>query len=69
MASERIEDALQLLRSEYLEVPNLTLTPLQVAQLLDLDPRTAEVILDALVGSHFLARTQDGRFALAAHQD
>ena len=68
MASQRIEDALQLLRSEYLEVPNLTLTPLQVAQLLDLDPRTAEVILDALLCSHFLARTQDGRFALAAHQ-
>ena len=69
MASHRIEDALQLLRAEYLDMPGLSMTPTQVARLLDLDQPTAEVILEALEGSHFLERIPDGRFAHAQHQD
>ncbi len=69
MASQRIEDALQLLRAEYLDMPGLSLTPVDVEGLLDLDPPTAETILQALEGSRFLERTPDGRFALARHQD
>ncbi len=44
MASQRIEDALQLLRAEYLDTPGLCLTPVEVEGLLELDPPTAEVI-------------------------
>ncbi len=69
MASQRIEDALQLLRAEYLDMPGLSLTPVEVEGLLDLDPPTAETILQALEDSRFLERTPDGRFALALHQD
>ena len=69
MASQRIEDALQLLRAEYLDMPGLSLTPVEVEGLLDLDPPTAETILQALEASRFLERTPDGRFALALDQD
>ncbi len=69
MASQRIEDALQLLRAEYLDMPGLSLTPVEVERLLDLDPPTAEVILQALEDSRFLERTPDGRFTLTLHQD
>ena len=69
MTSQRIEDALQLLRAEYLDMPGLCLTPVEVEGLLDLDPPTAEVILQELEDSRFLERTPDGRFTLARHQD
>ena len=62
MPSRRIEDALQLLRAEYLDTPDLALTPSQVAGLVDLDPPTAEIVLQALADSCFLMRTSDGRF-------
>ena len=62
MASQRIEDALQLLRAEYLEMPDLALTPSQAAGLLDLDGVTAGAVLQALEDSRFLERTRDGRF-------
>ena len=62
MTSQRIEDALQLLRAEYLKMPGLALTPQQVAALLDLDGVTAGAVLRALEDSRFLERTPDGRF-------
>ena len=69
MASQRIEDALQLLRAEYLDMPDLCLTPADVEGLLDLDSPTAEAVLQALEGSDFLERRPDGHFALAVPQD
>lgn len=62
MASQPIEDALQLLRAEYLEMPDLALTPSQVAALLDLDGVTAAAVLRALEDTRFLERTPNGRF-------
>ncbi len=38
MAPRHIADTLQRLRSEYLEMPRLSLTPGQVAQILNVDP-------------------------------
>lgn len=67
MSSRLVEDALQLLRSEYLEMTTPTLTPSEVARLLDIDPVTARLVLQALEDSGFLERTRDGRFARAAH--
>ena len=67
MATHRIEDALQQLRSEYQEMPRLSLTPGEVARIVNVDPRTARVLLDALEDSHFLQRTRDGRFTRAVH--
>ena len=63
MAPRRIADTLQRLRSEYLDMPRLSLTPGQVAQILNIDPPTARGLLHTLEASHFLERTRDGRFA------
>ncbi len=63
MAPRHIADTLQRLRSEYLDLPRLSLTPGQVAQILNVDPPTARGLLHTLEESHFLERTRDGRFA------
>ena len=63
MALHRIEDALQLLRAEYLDRPDLSLTPAEGARLVHVDRRIARMLLEALEGSNFLQRTRDGRFA------
>ena len=62
MASQSIEDAVQLLRAEYLEMRDLALTPSQVAALLELDGVTAAAVLQTLEESRFLERTPNGRF-------
>ena len=62
MALLRIEDALQLLRAEYLDRPHLALTPAEGARLVRVDRPTARILLEALEGSRFLERTRDGRF-------
>ena len=69
MATHRIEDALKQLRSEYQEMPRLSLTPGEVARIVDIDPRTARALLDALEDSHFLTRTRDGRFTRVVRHD
>ena len=69
MVSQPIEDAVQLLRVEYLEMPDLALTPSQVAALLDLDGVTAAVVLQTLEDSRFLERTRDGRFIRPQRHD
>ncbi len=68
MATHRIEDALQRLRSEYQDMPRLSLTPGDVARIVNVDSPTARVLLEALADSHFLKPTRDGRFTRAAHQ-
>ena len=69
MASQPIEDAVQLLRAEYLDMPDLALTPSQVASLLDLDGVTAAAVLQALEDSRFLERTKDGHFIHSQPRD
>ncbi len=65
MSSERIEIALQLLRSEYLATPDLLLTPGETSEILELDRGTSVTILQALEESGFLRLSHDGRFGLA----
>jgi hypothetical protein len=60
-----LADWLQLVRSEYLEIPDLRLTRDQVRQLWELDARTCETLLDELVGTQFLKRTHTGLYARA----
>ena len=69
MSSQRIEDALHLLRAEILDQPDLCLTSVDVEGLLGLDLDTAEAILQALEDSYFLTHSPDGRFVLASHHD
>ena len=63
MPPPRIEDSMQRLWSEYLATPNLSLTPGEVARILDVDPSTARGLLHGLEASGFLERTRDGRYA------
>jgi DNA-binding IclR family transcriptional regulator len=65
LVSDQIEDAVWLLRVEYLETPNLRLTPGETAELLDLDRATALTVLQALEDSAFLELTPEGQFRLA----
>jgi len=51
------EDWLQLIRGEYLEIPDLCLTRPQVERLWDLDNVTSDALLEALVEVRFLRRT------------
>ena len=69
MAPHRIADTLQRLRSEYLEMPRLSLTPGEVARILNVDPPTARGLLHTLEEANFLERTRDGRFARASRPE
>ena len=59
------EDWLQLIRGEYLEIPNLCLTKPQVERLWDLDNATSEDLLEALVDVRFLRRTTQDAYVRA----
>ena len=57
-----VADWLQLIRAEYLEIPDLHLTRWQAERLWGLDAPTSEALLDALVGTGFLRRTRVGAY-------
>jgi hypothetical protein len=58
-ASE-LEQQLRRVRQEYLDVPNLRLTPSGAQRLFALQPLRCMEILEALMGENFLKRTSDG---------
>lgn len=51
------------IRGEYLEMPGLRLTDRQAQRLWGLDRHTCGRLLDSLVKSKFLRRTDDGMYA------
>jgi hypothetical protein len=51
-----------LVRSEFLEMPDLRLSTDEARRLWRLDLTDCEAVLSALVDARFLARTRDGRF-------
>jgi hypothetical protein len=57
-----ILEAVQRVRSEYLEMPGLRLTAEQARRLWRLDATACEKVLRKLVEDCFLARTRDGAF-------
>jgi hypothetical protein len=52
----------QLVRAEYLEIPDLNLTQPQVERLWNLDIPTTEALLKTLVDARFLRRTRSGGY-------
>jgi hypothetical protein len=54
---------LELIRSEYREMPDLHLTPVQMQRLWGLDPDTCRSIIDALVAQKALKLTLAGGYA------
>ena len=67
-APRRIVDyarVLDIVRSEYLEMPGLCLSKLQAQRLWALDATTCDALLNSLERVRFLRRTGDGEYVLA----
>ena len=56
---------LQLIQSEYREMPGLLLTRSQVRRLWDLDDPTCDALLNVLIATRFLVKTPRGAYKLA----
>jgi len=56
---------LDMVRSEYLEMPGLRLTGRQAQRLWALDAPTCDALLDMLESTHFLRRSPRGDYMLA----
>jgi hypothetical protein len=59
------QNVVQRVRSEFLEVPGLHLTPAQAARLWHLDTALCQQVIDCLVGSAFLRWTRTGAIVRA----
>lgn len=70
LADRRHDDGMTLLlhriRSEFLEMPGLRLTPAQAARLWALDRHMSERLLDGLAMSGFLLKNRDGAYLRAS---
>jgi len=62
---ETIQHWIQVVRGEYLEVPGLLLTRVQMERLWGLEAVSCDQILDALIEARFLIRTREGGFLRA----
>ena len=58
------ESLVRRIRAEYVEMPGLCLTMDQARRLWSLEPRICEALLNALIDSRFLRRTDRGLFVL-----
>jgi hypothetical protein len=64
-AIENFCDWVRLIESEFAEMPGLHLSKRQAQRLWNLDPRTADIIFDALEASSFLKRTTTNMYIRA----
>lgn len=62
MAPVHLQDAVELIRMEYAEMPNLRLTFWQAQRLWDLSSELCEEALTLLIRSGFLTRAFDGAY-------
>ena len=62
MERQQIEEAMALMRMEFLEMPELKLTLYQARRLWNLPADVCEVALGTLVTSEFLAVTREGSY-------
>lgn len=60
-----MHDWLHLIQVEYLEMPGLQLTKPQVRRLWRLEPQLCDVLLDSLVATEFLRKTDRDAYVLA----
>ena len=63
--SKGLADLALLVRSEYVEIPGLSLTRPQAQRLWSLDASTCDAVLDALIDMRYLRRTQAGAYVRA----
>jgi hypothetical protein len=67
--SAELEEQLLRVRQEYLDTPNLRLTPSGAQRLFELQPLPCMAILEMLLGENFLWRTSDGLFVRSSKRD
>ena len=60
---------LQRIKSEYMEMPGLTLQPEQVQRLCGVDGPSCRMVLEALVESGFLSKRSDGAYGRDRNPD
>lgn len=65
-AQSTMTDSLHLVQVEYLEMPGLQLTLPQVRRLCGLEDQACHQILDLLIATHFLRRTEHDLYVLDA---
>lgn len=63
---EVITSLLHRIRSEFIEMPGLRLTPAQAARLWGMERHTSERILDGLALAGFLSKTREGAYLRAS---
>jgi len=61
-ANPSLAELLDIIKGEFSEMPGLLLTRPQFRRLWDLDASTCDEAIDALLTSHFLIRTLDGKY-------
>ena len=66
MVEPPLTPLLHRVRSEFLEMPGLRLTPAQAARLWAIDRSTSERILDGLAAAGFLSRNREGAYVRAS---
>jgi hypothetical protein len=59
---EGVTRLLHRIRSEYLEMPGLRLTPAQAARLWGMDPQHSQQLLDSLMMAGFLFKNGQGAY-------
>ena len=69
MVFMQVQDAMELIRLEYVEMPGLQLTFWQAQRLLRLSDEVCERALNGLICSGFLVRTADGRYARSERRE
>jgi hypothetical protein len=62
MKAEMVSGLVQRIRSEFLEMPGLKLTPRQAARLWGVESTTSELVLACLADAGFLSRSRDGAY-------
>jgi hypothetical protein len=60
------QDIVERIRSEYLEMPGMRLTPRQLQRLCGIGPSLCDAVLEAMVESHFLTVRPDGTYVRAS---
>jgi hypothetical protein len=64
-AQPTIGDWVHRIRAEYLEMPGLSLTPIEIQRMWGLDPAMCDELLETLVNVGFLRRMRRGGFVRA----
>ena len=59
------QEILERIRSEYLEMPGMRLTPRQLQRLCGIGPALCDAVLESMVDSRFLTAKPDGTYARA----